>query len=437
MKPSIIADQDMNTFDLKQQFKRFTAIPLYRNAVYLIVDNAVSALGGFFFWVIVARFYTETEVGYGSAIVSAINLLSLLGLVGLNFAIIRFLSQDDKPRELINSSFTLSGLITLAAAAVFIAGLGFWSPVLMFIRKNAIFAIAFMGVALLSTLANLTDSVFVARRKASYVLLHSTIFSLLKIPLPLAFVFFLHTFGVIASWGIALGIALAIALFLFMPKVEDHYRPVPTLSIGHIKSMSKYAGNSYIVSVLAMAPSMVLPIMVVNLLGTATNAYFYMAWMMAGLLSAIPMAVSQSLFAEGSHAEHSMKNNVIRSIKFNYLLLVPALIVLALAGKWLLLAFGKSYSENALTLLWLLSLSCLPMGVTSVYTSLLRVRDRLTELALIRGFLTATVLAVCFILMPKYGIVIGVGCVWLGAQLIVAIYSTLRLSSWIRQTDHT
>jgi len=62
-----------------------------------MLNTAVMTLCGFFFWMVVARFYTEAEVGFSSAMISAISLLALISLVGLNTSLIRFLPQADKP----------------------------------------------------------------------------------------------------------------------------------------------------------------------------------------------------------------------------------------------------------------------------------------------------------------------------------------------------
>jgi O-antigen/teichoic acid export membrane protein len=102
-------------------------------------------------------------------------------------------------------------------------------------------------------------------------------------------------------------------------------------------------------------------------------------------------------------------------------LLVPAVIVLVLVGKWLLLAFGQSYSANALKLLWILALSGLPLGINYIYSGILRVTGRLKELAVIWGLVALAVLLVSFLIMPITGI-IGIGYVWLGTQVVVAIY---------------
>jgi len=369
----------------------------------------------------VARFYSEAEVGYSSAMISAISLLALISLAGLNTSLIRFLPQAEKPQELINSCYTLSGLVSLVVTSIFFAGLGFWSPALAFVRQNAIFNAAVITITFLWTLSSLADSTFIARRKAAFVLSKNTIYSVLKIPLPILFILFFRTFGIVASWGIAIAVALAVSIFLFLPRVQNPYKLVPTLRLGLIKDMWQYSGGNYLTNLLAFSPSFILPLMVVNLLGAKQNAYFYIAWMIASLLFAIPAAVSQSLFAEGSHFEDKLRENAIKSLKFTFLLLVPAAITCILVGKWLLLAFGQSYSANALHLLWILSLSSLPLAINHLYTSILRVKSKLKELMAIWGFIALAVFLVSYLIMPATGI-IDIGYAWLGAQAIVAIY---------------
>jgi O-antigen/teichoic acid export membrane protein len=370
---------------------------------------------------VVARFYTEVDVGFASAAISALTLITMLSLVGLDFSLIRFLPQAKKPQELINSCFTLGGITSLVVVSVFIASLDLWSPALSFIKENAAFCAVFIATAVIGLLSYLVDSTFIAKRKASFTLSKNTIFSLLKIPLPILFVLFFHSFGIVASWGIALGIAVAVSLIIFLPKVQNSYKPVPTLKLNLIKDMWQYSGGNYLASLFTAVPATVLPIMVVNLLGPVQNAYFYIAWMMATLLFTIPLSVSQSLFAESSHFEDKLRENIIKSVKFTSLLLVPAVILLVLVGKWLLLAFGQSYSANALHLLWILAISSLPLSITFIYSTILRVTGRVKELIAIWAFIAIAALVVSYLVMPSTGI-IGIGYAWLGVQGAVAIY---------------
>ncbi len=389
-----------------------------------MASTAVNSLLGFFFWMVVARFYTQVEVGFSSAVLSAISLLTILSLVGLNVMLVRFLPHADKPQQLINTCFTLSGLISLLIAGIFVAGLGFWSPAISFIGKNAIFAAAFIFFTLLSTLSHLMDSTFLAVRRAEFTLFKNIIFSLLKIPLPILFVLFFYTFGIVASWGIATGVALVVSLILFLPKVQNQYRPVPTIKLSLIRNIGQYSSGNYLATLLATAPVLLLPLMVVNILGPTSNAYFYVAWMIASVIFAIPTSISLSLFAEGSRFEERLRGNVIRSVKFSFLLLVPVVILLMLVGKWLLLAFGQGYSTNALPLLQVLAISSLPLVVNLIYASVLRVTGRIRELIIIRGIVAIIVLLASYLIMPTSGI-LGIGYAWLGAQVVLSIYVLL------------
>ena len=400
--------------------------PLYRNSFFLMANTVVTAGLGFFFWMVVARFYTEAEVGWGAAIISAISLLAMLSVPGFGAALIRFLPKAEKPQDMINSCLTISGAIAVVLSVVFVAGLDIWSPALAFIKKNIIFAAGFVSFVLAQALTGTIGSVFIARRRADFNLYKSAVFSLLKIPLPILLVIFFRVFGIAASWGIASAVALVVALIFFVPRVQPHYKPVPSLNLSVIGGMWRYSFGSYVARLFNSAPGLVLPLMVVNLLGAEQNAYFYVAWTIAALLFAIPAAVAHSLFAEGVHFEGELWGNVAKSLKFAFLILVPAVILILLLGKWLLLLFGEGYSTSGLLLLRILSLSSLFAGVTSIYTTTLRVEDRMRELGLIYGFITLVTLLGSYFIMPQAGMT-GIGYVWFAIQGVVCLYAILAM----------
>ena len=395
--------------------------PLYKNSIFLIANTVASAGLGFVFWMIVANFYTEKEVGWGSAVISAMVLLATLAVPGFGAAVIRFLPKAENPVRLINFFFTLSAIIATVMAAIFVAGLPLWSPAIGFVRSNTIFALAFVSFVVFLALSHLIDSVFIASRRADFVFYRLNIMQLFKLPLPVLLVLFFHTFGIAASWGIAAAAALIISLLIFLPKAQNLYKPTPRLKADMDSSMWRYCAGSYLTSVFHAAPGLVLPILVVNLLGPEQNAYFYIAWTIASLLWAIPAAVSRSLFAEGAHFEDELGANTYRSFRFTFLLLIPAIILLLLLGKWLLLLFGDSYSANGLLLLQILGLSSVLVGINMIYYAILRVLARIMELVIISGFITIGTLVGSYFILPATGIT-GISYAWLTAQGIISIY---------------
>ena len=220
---------------------------------------------------------------------------------------------------------------------------------------------------------------------------------------------------------------------IFLPRVQRLYRLTPRLKAGINSSIWQYSAGSYLTSIFQVAPTGVLPIMVVNLLGPERNAYFYIAWMIASLLFAIPVSVSRSLFAEDAHFEDELEANVRRSFRLTFLLLIPAIILLFLLGKWLLLLFGGSYAANSLLLLKILGLSSLLVGINMIYFSTLRIRDSVRELVIITGFIAIGTLVGSYFIILTTGIA-GVGYVWLTAQGIISIYVLFTLIRSYRST---
>ena len=409
------------TITSKDRLKRLFYIPLYSNALYLMVANAANALFGFAFWIIVARFYPPEDVGLASAAISAVSLLAALANLGLGYGLIRFLYYSGKnANNMINSCFTIGGLTSVVVALIFILGLDFWSPALVFIRQNPVYLIAFVFFTIALTLSLLTEQTFVAERRAGFVLAKNLIFNLLRLPLPILLAVFFHSFGIFASWGISLGVAFLVSVPLFLPRVQSGYRPFFAINREAVNDILHFSFANYTGNLFWAAPVFILPIMVVNLLGAELNAYFYIAWAIGGTLTMLPTVTSISLFAEGSYDEEKLGLNIWRSLKMVFVILTPIVIlVLAFADK-LLLLFGSSYSENATTLLRLLSIAALPLAINVVYLGIKRVERKLKVIVGLTVFAAAVTLGLSFYLLPLIG-VNGAGIAWLTSQGVIAL----------------
>jgi len=400
--------------------------PLYKNSLFLIIDSAVTAVIGFFFWILVARFYSAVDVGYGSAAISAISLLAMLSLMGFNFTIIRYLPKAENPLEMINSCLTLSGIISLILAVVFLLGLDIWSPALHFIKGNIIFSFAFIIFTLVFTLANILRFVFLANRRADLVLSIDTIQSLLKVPLAIFLVLFFHSFGIAAAWGIGVTLSLFLALFLFRSKCQNSYKPMPTLNLAILNNLRHYSAGSYIASLFSTASTWIMPIMVVNVLGSEQNAYFYVTWTISILLSAIPVSTSNSLFVEGSHFTENLGVYILKALKFTYILLIPAICLVFLLSNQILHLFGPSYSVNGSGLLKIMAVSGVFVGLNAIYATALRIKNKVVELCLIYAIQAIVFLGGSYFVLPIAGIV-GIGYIWMGEQAITSLYVALNL----------
>jgi len=411
----------------KERIRRLYGISLYRNAIYLMLNSAVVAATGFIFWLIAARLYSTGAVGLSSAVISAVQLLALFSILGLDSALIRFLhSSGEKARDMINSCFTISGVVAIALSLIFLAGLNIWVPALLALREHLIFLVIFVVFTVALTANTIVHNTFIAERRAGFSLAQGLLSSLLRLIPLVILVVLLPTFGIFASWGIAALVALAAGIFLFLPRIKSNYRPVPLVDKGLVSGMVHFSLANYVVALFRTVPVYVFPLMVISLLGAEMNAYFYISWSIAMVLSAIPMATSLSLFSEGSFDEAKLGQEVRRSLKLTFLLLVPAIIIIFLVGDKILLLFGEAYSENATKLLWLLALSTLPASLNRIFFSIKRVEMRMKVVVGLGGFIVVTTLALSYVLLPWVGI-IGVGLARLVSEGIVALVVVYNL----------
>lgn len=410
----------------RESLKAHLRIPLYTNAYYLIANAVASSVFGFVFWIAAARLYEPAEVGLASAAITAMTLLAYLSSLGLGFGMVRFLPNSNEKVRMINSSFSLTGLAAMVIAFIFLAGLPFWSPALLFIRQHPIFFSSFVIFTVVMTISRIMEYVFVAERDARFAFFRTIISVSLKVALVIALAAFFGTFGIFASVGLGMSVALVVAVLLLLPRAESDYRPMPIMQRGALGSILSYSLGNYVADMLWIAPSMIFPLMVVNIISAEMNAYFYIAWTIAFVLSTIPAAISLSLFAEGSHGEDQLLSNARKSLKLCLLLTVPAVIlVIALADK-LLLIFGALYAENGTTLLRILALSIFPLSINYIFLSIKRVQKDIKGIIRLSTAIACLTLGLSYFLMSKMGI-LGIGIGWTVGQAIVAVMVLLSL----------
>ena len=420
-RPYRLLNEVIKILTSRERLVQLFRIRFYSTAVYLMIATAATALLGFVFWIVATRFYTPEDVGLASATIAAMGFVMSLSRLGLEMGLVRFLHQPgEDASSIINTIFTIGILTSFATALIFVAGLGIWSPTLLFIRENPIYLAVFVVFTGASTLSTFADHAFIAKRRAGFILARGLIFSLLKLPLPVLLAAFFHSFGIFASWGISLVVALLFSIFLFLPRAQPGYRPFFAIRREVVNNMLHFSFANYLSGFFWGAPAVVFPIMVLNLLGAESNAYFYIAWAAGGVLTMIPTAISISLFAEGSYDEEKLGPNIRRSLKMVIIILIPAVILIMVIADKLLLLFGSSYSQSAASLLRILALSTLPLAINIIYLGIKRVQKDLRTIVGLTAFVAAVTLGLAYLLLPLMGIN-GTGIAWFASQGVVAL----------------
>lgn len=402
------------------EFFRDLRTPLYRNAIFLMANTVVISGIGFFFWMVVARYYTPHEVGLAASVISVAVFLGMLSRFGFDIGLVRFLPSSGKnSRAMINTCFTISGAATILISFVFLIGLEIWSPALVFIRENWIFSASFILFSVAFALFPLMNQVFVARRNPKFVLAGSLV-SGSRIALPILFAVFFGAFGIFASWSVALIFSLIIGMLVFMPLVNPGYRPIPTVRKSVVNDMIHFSAGNYVAGIFAAMPVAILPLLIVNTLPAENVAYYYIALTIAGLLFAITGAVCTSLFAEGSHFERELKNNVRKALKLIFLLLIPAVIFIIFFGDYLLLLFEAEYSVKGFALLQIFAVSSIFVAFNSTFIATRRVLKKINPIIAVSVINAFTVVVLGYIFLNWLGLV-GIATAWLVSKGLVSL----------------
>lgn len=384
-----------------------------------MLSTGVMAVFGFFFWMINTRLYSSEQVGIGTTLISIMTLISSFSLLGLGNSLIKYLPTSDKKNEKINTSFMLVGLTSILISIFFLIFLKTFSPKLLFVRESIIFSLLFILFIVFSSLNVISENVFIAYRSSKFVLIKNTIFSIVKLILPI-FLVALGAYGIFMSVGIAIAVAFLFSLVILI--FRFNYLPKPIIDRIVVKRMTKFSLGNYIAGFIGGLPVMVLPILIINSIGAKFSAYFYIDMMIASLLYIIPIATSQSLFAEGSYSERDLKIRLKKAIKIISLILIPAILVTFLFGNYILLAFGKEYSSEGVIFLQILAISGIFISINCIGNSIFYIKHRIKLIILVNLLGTSIILSLSIMLIHQNLLGIGVGWM-LGQGIISVIYS--------------
>ena len=262
-------------WNFKNTYKHIMADTLYRNSLLNMASTFVLGGFGFVFWIIIAHLYKTENVGIATTLISLMTLLSSFTILGLNSNLTRHLPKSANKKELINSSFFIVTIATLLPSVVFFLGLQIFSPQLLFLRSNIFFIISFVIFTIFNSWNNLVESIFMAFRAAGNILIKNIIISILKLVLPFALIA-LGAYGIFASTASAL--ALGVLGGLFVLSLKFKIRLSLSVNFSLLKEHSIYSLANYMIIFIRSIPSLVLPVLVLNVLSAKYAAYCYIAF---------------------------------------------------------------------------------------------------------------------------------------------------------------
>jgi len=392
--------------------------PLYMNSFFMAFSRVFNAGCGFFFWMIAARLYTVEQVGLATALMSSLGLILLFSRLGFDSSIIRFFPSEERGR-VISTSLIITTVACIMAGVIYILLAKILAPSMLFLMDPR-YALAFLLIGSVNSVASITGIVFIADRKADHYFLQNLI-TALRIPALVPLVF-LGVFGIFGSVGLGY---LASSFFCFVMFKRSVVAIRPQVDLDFIRRSLRFSAWTYVSSILSIAPTLIISLMVLNMLGEAEAAKYNIAFMVGTLVLIIPDSFGTSLFVEGSQGQ-GLKKSVLRAGGACFVLLVPSVLVLFFFGDRLLGMLRAEYVEG-FSLLRIIALSSIPVACYSFFITIQNVRMRVESIAKLNALRCVLLLGPGYFLMQRYGI-LGAGYAWMATYCVVVLW--VGLVAW-------
>ena len=396
---------------------------LVSNAASLYVTTIINSVLGFGFWTVAARAFTVHQVGYGSAAISAMSILSTAGMFGLNTLLIGELPRRKSRGGLISAAVlaAATGSFILAAAFAFIAPL--ISSNFTFISNDALQLVVFVSGVTVIGASLVLDEATIGLLRGRLQLWRNLVFTISKLLfLPLAALFMRDKFGVgiVASWVAGAVFSLTILAMRLLVSGELVF-PKPDWRV--LKGLGRLTVIHNWLNLAIMVPWMLLPVLVTITLGPTASAAFYIAWTLSTFLRVIPIHLSTVLFAVTSKNTKQLAPQLRFSLRTCMLVGVPGMAVMCLGSHLILNIFGASYSKTGAVSLILLSVAYLPSVPKAHYIAVCRATGQLSRAATIIS-VTALLEIVSAVIGAKQDGLTGFGVGVLVACLFEAVITT-------------
>lgn len=382
---------------------------LYLNSIYLLLNTMLMAGMGFIFWLLCARLFDSEQIGVATTLISAMTLVSYTSLLGFNNTFIRYLPTSKRRNEQISTGLILTLIAAIFIASAYVLLVPYIAPKLGIVHQP-IYGIGFVLLAACAAGNLLTDSIFIAYRAARFnLLVNGLIMSCTKVLLPLVFVSF-GAYGIFLASGSAAAAALLASLYFLIKKFG--FKPSHKVDKTELQQVFRYSFSNYIANLLNIAPTLILPTIIINELGASSAAYYYLAFMIANLLYTVAYSLTQSLFAEGSYEERTHSELIKKAGGALAALTIIGSVVLAVSASLLLNVFGNDYSLQAAPVLRVLALAAPAVALYVMVNVLLRLHKQTRAIIIVDAIYLLVVCGLAIIWAPR-------GLTWIGAAWLL------------------
>jgi O-antigen/teichoic acid export membrane protein len=357
------------------------------NSSYFVSTTVVTAALGFGYWWLAARRFSPQEVGLAAAVVSAMTLLGNVAMLGFGTLLIAELHRrGDRAAAYVATALLISSMAgaVLGVGALLLAP---WAPAELasFARDTGGIVLFPLGVAL-TTASLVADEALIGLLRGGTRFARNAVFAVGKLVVLAAVAVAVggaSAVTIFAAWvaGLLVSILFVVAVGLRLERRAQRYRPDAEV----LRHLSRGMFQHHALNMAFLAPGLALPVVVATALSTTAAGYFYVASMMAGIVSIAAPALGITLYAVGSRSPSGLSHAMRLTLVLSFLITGAGCAVAVVAGRPLLSTFGSGYAAEGTAPLIVLTLATLPGIIKVHFIQVYRIARRIGTAAVITG----------------------------------------------------
>jgi O-antigen/teichoic acid export membrane protein len=394
------------------------AEPLVRSAYSLAAASVVTAVLGMAFWIVAARIYPSDDVGRDSALIGAMIQLSTVAQLNLANTLIRFMPGRAAAGRMLAGAYAASAVAAVVLATAFVLLAPSVSDELRFLTREPLTGAGYVVAVALWGVFALQDAALTATRHATWVLTKNGLFGVLKVAcLPLTLAIGL-AHGTFLSWVIPMCVLLVPVNWLLHRRLRQTAPSAAAVDEAQLKGrrLARFLAFDYLAAISIQTSMTMLPLIVIGILGSRANAYFYIPFTIAIALDAMFWSMCTSLVAEGALAPQRLAQLVRLLVRRVAFIVAPLIALLVVAAPLVMLPFGEEYVDESTNVLRLVLLASLFRGAMLLAAAIWRLEGRGARIAALEGCMLLGLLGAAIPLAHAFG-VDGVALAWLGSAV--------------------
>lgn len=413
---------------------------LTRGGIALICNSALTAILGVAYWLVAAHLMGRADLGRGSALLSALLIVSALAQLNYGRALSGLLPKaGNNATRVLARAYVRVGILSIILGLSFTILAPLASSKFSYVNALPEFALAFALSVPLYSIFNLEDTVLASVRRAEIIPFENSAFGVLKIMLLFALAFF-HSIPtslvIVVSWTLPLiFIITPINIYLFRRAVPQAVSTFPenlTLKEG---SWVRYDFVGYLFWLLGTIP---LPLVAVIVLGPVSTAIFYIPFTVALAIDVLTLNLGNQLTAEMSRTRGEFRDPTILFVWRVWAAIGALGLVMIATAPYVLDLFGAQYRSAGTTVFRVLMLAALPRSILFLCIAATRARAAAANyrlggpiILLLQATTCILTLGIALLTMHVWGI-LGMALGWTIASAIGAAVAIVTVRPPVR-----